>query len=74
MIPSNFVKIVFRNFVHLKAPKVVFSSYVSIFPNIYQILIELILSMRGTPFSLYSVTAELGSAHTQYKFNLVPHI
>jgi hypothetical protein len=69
MTPFNFVKLVFQNFVYLKAPEVVFSSYVSIFPNKYQILIKLILSMRGTEFSLYSVGAELSSAHTQYKFN-----
>jgi hypothetical protein len=74
MTPFNFVKIVFQNFVHLKAPEVVFSPCVSIFPNKYNILIKLILSMHGTTFSLYSVEAELSSAHTQCKFNLVPRI
>ncbi len=33
----------------------IFSPYVSIFPNKFQILIKHILSMRGTTFSLYSV-------------------
>ncbi len=55
MTPLNFVKIVFLHFFHLKAPEVVFSPDVSIFANKYQILIKLILSMRGTMFSLYSV-------------------
>ncbi len=74
MTPFNFVKIVFQKFFHLKPPEVVFSPYVSIFPNKYKILIKLILRMHGTTFSLYSILAELSSAHNQYKFNLVPRI
>jgi hypothetical protein len=59
MTPINFVKIVFQNFSHVKAPEVVFSPDVSIFANKYQILIKLILSMRGTMFSLFNLVLRI---------------
>jgi hypothetical protein len=46
MPPFNFVKIIFQHFFHLEAPEVVFSTYVSLFRNKYQILIKLTLSMH----------------------------
>jgi hypothetical protein len=62
MTPLNFVKIVFQNFILLSAPELFFYPFSRTRSN----SVKLILSVRGTTFSLYSVLAELRFAYTEY--------